>query len=75
MSKKPSVFTVPTEAGWANKQNGRTISSHRTKSAAETEGRREAKRDKTEHVILKTNGRIGEKNSYGNDPCPPRDKR
>lgn len=69
------VFTVPSENGWANKQKGKNVSSHRTKANAETEGRRHAKRDQTEHVILKANGRIGEKNSYGNDPCPPKDKK
>jgi 5-methylcytosine-specific restriction endonuclease McrA len=33
------------------------------------------KNDQTEHVIHKKNGRIGEKNSYGNDPNPPRNKK
>lgn len=74
-SKRPSVHTVPAGNGWANKQAGREVSSHRTKGAAEIEGRRQAKRDETEHVIHKSNGVIGEKNSYGNDPCPPRDKK
>ena len=74
MPKKP-VHTVPSGTSWANKQGGREISSHRTKSAAETEGRRQAKRDGTEHVIHNRDGKIGEKNSYGNVPCPPRDKR
>lgn len=31
--------------------------------------------DHTEHVIHNSNGRISEKNSYGNDPCPPKDKK
>lgn len=74
-NKRPPVFTVPSGNGWANKQAGKEVSGHRTKAAAETEGRRHAKRDETEHVILKSNGQIGEKNSYGNDPCPPKDKR
>jgi len=74
-SKKPSVHTVPSENGWANKQGGKETSSHRTKGAAQDEGRRQAKRDETEHVVHKSNGQIGEKNSYGGDPCPPRDKR
>jgi hypothetical protein len=73
-SKKP-VHTVPNGKGWANKQNGKTISTHHTKANAETEGRRQAKRSEAEHVIHKSNGQIGEKNSYGNDPCPPKDQR
>lgn len=72
-SKKP-VHTVPSNNGWANKQGGTEISRHRTKGVAEIEGRRQAKRSETEHVIHKSNGQIGEKNSYGNDPYPPKDK-
>ena len=71
--KKP-VHTVPNSNSWVNKQGGVTISTHRTKAKAEIEGRRQAKRSETEHVIHKSNGQIGEKNSYGNDPCPPKDK-
>jgi len=72
-SKKP-VHTVRNGDVWANKQGGKTISTHRTKANAATEGRRQAKRAETEHVIHNSNGQIGEKNSYGNDPCPPTDK-
>lgn len=73
-SRKP-VHTVPDGNGWSNKQGGKTISHHHTKANAEVEGRRQAIKYQTEHVIHKTNGQIGEKNSYGNDPCPPKDKR
>lgn len=72
-SKKP-VHTVPTKTGWANKQGGKQNSTHRTKANAQSEGRKQAIRSKTEHVIHNRNGQIGEKNSYGNDPFPPRDK-
>lgn len=34
-----------------------------------------AKHQNGEVVIHKTNGVIREKNSYGNDPCPPRDSK
>lgn len=74
MSKKP-VHTVPSNGGWSNKQGGQEISHHRTKDNAETAGRQKAKHDHTEHVIHNGNGRIAEKNSYGNDPCPPKDKK
>jgi hypothetical protein len=73
--KKQPVHTVPSGNGWSNVQGGKEVSHHRTKAPAKTEGRRHAKRDETEHVIHKSNGQIDEKNSYGNDPCPPRDKR
>jgi hypothetical protein len=74
MAGKKPVHTVPSENGWANKQGGKTVSQHRTKQNAQEAGRRQAKRSQTEHVIHKKNGQIGEKNSYGNDPCPPKDK-
>lgn len=74
-NKKQAIHTVPSDSGWSNKQGGTVISSHRTKVAAENEGRLQAKRSETEHVIHKTNGQISEKNSYGNDPCPPKDKK
>lgn len=34
-----------------------------------------AKNQHGEVAIHKTNGVIRNKNSYGNDPCPPRDKK
>ena len=34
-----------------------------------------AKNQHGEVAIHGTNGAIRQKNSYGNDPCPPRDKR
>lgn len=74
MKNNKPVHTVPNGKGWANKQGGEIISYHSTKATAKTEGRREAIRSATEHVIHKENGQISEKNSYGNDSCPPKDK-
>ncbi len=75
MASKKSVHTVPSGNGWANKQGGKEISHHHTKANAESAGRQQAKQSHTEHVIHNKNGQIGEKNSYGNDSCPPKDKR
>jgi hypothetical protein len=70
---KDSVHTVPNpEGGWDNVQEGKHISQTDRKTEAESEGREEAKKDKTEHVIHNRNGQISESNSYGNDPFPPR---
>ena len=68
------VHTVPDKdgLGWANKQDGEVLSRHHTKDAAEEAGRQEAKRDEVEHFIHKKDGTIGERNSYGNDPFPPK---
>lgn len=75
MSSKKPVHTVPSEKGWSNKQDGKEISRHRTKENAQDAGRGQAKKDKTEHVIHNKDGKISEKNSYGNDPNPPKDKK
>lgn len=74
MAKQKPIHTVPTAHGWANKQGGRVTSNHQTKAAAQSEGRRQALKGKTEHAVHNKNGRIGTKNSYGNDPNPPKDK-
>jgi hypothetical protein len=39
-----------------------------TKDEAEAAGRDAAQADKVEHVIKNQDGKIGSKNSYGNDP-------
>lgn len=76
MSKKSGVHTVPNPhgKGWINKQDGEVVSRHHTKENAVERGRSVARQDHTEHTIHKKDGRISEKNSYGRDPMPPRDK-
>lgn len=73
--KNNDVHTVPNGSGWSNKQNGDVVSNHRTKANAVDAGRDIARTSRSEHVIHNTDGRIGQKNSYGNDPHPPKDKR
>jgi hypothetical protein len=46
-----------------------------TKAEAQSTGRDMAQRGGAEHIIKKMDGTIGEKNSYGNDPNPPRASR
>ena len=74
MAKKPPVHTVPHDDGWANRREGSDRVSRKfdTKAEAQAAGRRTAINDRTEHVVHRTDGTIGEKNSYGNDPHPPR---
>jgi hypothetical protein len=43
-----------------------------TKVAAEAAGRQIAINNHVEHIIHDENGKIAERNSYGNDPFPPR---
>jgi hypothetical protein len=77
MKRGGGVHTVPaaTGRGWCNEVNGKVLSRHRIKEAAEEVGRKIAKRLEVEHTIHRTDGVIGGKNSYGNDPYPPRDSR
>jgi hypothetical protein len=75
MPKKPAVVTGPHPGGgWQNKVEGNTRASNTapTKAESQAEGRRMAESRKTEHKIQNKEGRITERNSYGNDPFPPR---
>jgi hypothetical protein len=67
---KANVWTVPHGDGWANKREGaqRVAKIFPTKAAAHAAGRVTAMREKVEHIILKQDGEIGERKSYGNDP-------
>ncbi len=74
-SKKP-VHVVPHEGDWAVEREGnqRPSSVHRTQAEAEQAGRTTTRRDQTEFNLHGRDGRIREKDSYGNDPNPPKDK-
>lgn len=52
--------------------NSRDTSLHRTQAGAERAARDIAINQKSEVVIHGENGRIRERNSYGNDPFPPK---
>ena len=45
------------------------------KEKAIKEGRRAAKKDKVEFIIHNSKNQIARKDSYGNDPYPPKDKK
>ena len=53
---------------------GKTLSSHRTQKNAITNAVIKAKIRQTEVVVHRRDGKIRSKDSYGNDPNPPRDK-
>lgn len=77
MAGKRDVHTVPNPNGngWINKVGGTpTGIVHRTQENAAEAGRAIARHNHSEHSIHRRDGTIGEKNSYGNDPNPPRDK-
>lgn len=65
---------VKRDNGWAVRGagNNRDTSKHPTQAAAEAAAVKIAKNQGSEVVIHRPNGQIREKNSYGNDPHPPK---
>lgn len=76
MAKK-NVHIVRRDDGWAVKKEGnqRASSVHQTQQEAIDAGREAAKVQRSELVIHGRDGKIRDKDSFGNDPCPPRDTR
>ena len=65
---------VPHDGGWAVRGagNDRVTSMHRTQSEAQEAARQIAINQKSEVVIHREDGRIRDKDSYGNDDYPPK---
>jgi hypothetical protein len=65
---------VPHAEGWAVRGEGNehATSVHRTQSEATEAARQIAVNQQSEVLIHGRNGQIRERNSYGNDPCPPK---
>jgi hypothetical protein len=75
MTKNQHV--VRREDGWAvrGEGNSRDTSHHRTQGEAIDAARDIARNQRSEVVIHRPSGQIRDKDSYGNDPNPPRDRR
>lgn len=73
MGKNQHVTPHP-NGGWQVKGAGNQRATARTTTQAEarTIARDLAIKNKSDMVVHGTDGRIREKNSYGNDPCPPK---
>lgn len=74
---KKNVHVVPRKDGdWSVKREGAKRSSAVTETQAEAikEARKIAQKDGGEMSVHGKDGQIREKSSYGNDPCPPKDK-
>jgi len=68
-----SKHVVPNkDGGWSVKTNGTTISHQRTQKDAIAVANSVAKSDRSEVVIHGRYGKIRDKNSFGNDPYPPK---
>jgi hypothetical protein len=74
---KGNPHVVPHGGQWAVQREGnnRASSLHDTQSEAIQSGRQIAQREELELFIHRPNGQIRDRDSYGNDPCPPRDKK
>lgn len=68
---------VPHDGEWAVRGEGneRVTSKHPTQGDAIERARDIAINERSEVVIHRPDGRIRDKDSYGNDPFPPRDKK
>lgn len=76
MSKK-TVHVTPKGDQWQVKISGnpRPVKITPTQREAIFEGEGVARKLETELVIHRPDGTIRDKDSYGNDPCPPKDKK
>jgi len=75
---KNRVHVVPNkDNGWAVRSEGakRSDSRHGTQAEAVDRAREIAQNRRTEVVIHGRDGRIRDTDSYGNDPCPPKDRK
>jgi hypothetical protein len=68
---------VPTKDGWGVKGEGNSKLTAKTDTKADALkiGKEIAKNQQSELTILGKDGKIQNKNSYGNDPFPPKDNK
>lgn len=73
MSSK-NQWVVPKGKEWAVRGEGneRVTSTHRTQAEAVNAAREIARNQRSEVLIQNRQGQIRERNSYGNDPHPPK---
>ena len=77
MAKKTQHVVRHPEGGWSVKKGGSPHATRRFKTQEEaiSFGKAVSQRQGAELYIHRRDGLIREKNSYGNDPNPPRDKK
>lgn len=74
---KQNQHVVPHQGDWAvrGEGNSRVTSIHPTQSSAYEVAREIAINNRSEVVTHRPDGTIRDKDSFGNDPCPPKDKK
>lgn len=77
MSQGKNQHVVPHRDGWAVKGAGSSKASsvEKTQEKAINEAIKIAKNQKSDVVIHGRDGKIRDKDSYGNDPHPPKDRK
>jgi len=75
MAKGKNQHVVKRDDGWGVRGEGnkRDTSHHDTQKDAINRAKEIAKTQKSEVVIHRPDGKIRDKDSYGNDPNPPKD--
>lgn len=75
--RKKNQHVVPHENCWAVKgdNNKKATTIKNTQKEAIQAAKKIAINQKSEVVIHNRKGKIRDKDSYGNDPCPPKDKK
>lgn len=76
MPRNKNQHVTPHPEGWAVKGAGtsRATSVHRTQEQAIKHAQKIAKNQHRDVFIHGRDGRIRDRDSYGNDPCPPEDR-
>ena len=77
MSRGKNQHVVKHSDGWAVKGEGNSKATKVTRTQAEAIAAAEdiARNQQSDTKIHGENGKIRAGNSYGNDPCPPKDKK
>ncbi len=73
----PNQHVVPHNGKWGVRPEGgsRVSGTYETQAEAAAAAREKAINQKSEVVIHRPNGQIRDRDSYGNDPNPPRDEK
>lgn len=74
VSTRHSYHVVPHHEGWAvmRERSGKAASVHSTQREAIERAKAVARNQGSDVVIHRSDGRIRDQNTYGNDPLPPR---
>lgn len=74
---KKNQHVVPSGDQWAVRGEGNSKKTRITQTQKEAIeiARTIARKEQSELVIHRKNGTIRDKDSYGNDPCPPKDEK